>query len=183
MKARAVRVSSSSCHSRTNDNVTAANIHASCVVCASAGAPFGASGDAGVLLLGESGAGKSDLVLRLIAMGAELVADDRCEIFFDGAVLRARPPRALAGLMEIRGLGIVALRFVPEARIMLAVRASNDPPLRVPERRRYRTPFSVPEELSPPEIDVSPAAPSAPAKILVAVAAFEKQLFRDEIVP
>lgn len=178
-----MRVSSSSCLCRTNDNVTVANIHASCVVCGSAGAPFGASGDAGVLLLGESGSGKSDLVLRLIAMGAELVADDRCEIFFDGAGLRARPPCALAGLMEIRGLGIVALRFVPEARIMLAVRASNDEPRRLPERRRYRPPFSAPEELLPPEIDVSPNASSAPAKILVAVAAFDKQLFRDETGP
>lgn len=183
MKAGPVRVSSSNCRSRTNDNVTVANIHASCLVCAGAGVPFGASRDAGVLLLGESGSGKSDLALRLIAMGAALVADDRCEIFFDGAGLRVRPPRALAGLMEIHGLGIVALRFVPEARIALAVRVSNNERPRLPEHRRYRPPFSVPEELRPPEMDVSPNAPSAPAKVLVAVAAFDKQLFRDEIAP
>jgi HPr kinase/phosphorylase len=58
-----------------------ANIHASCVVLARAGEPFGAPGDAGILILGASGSGKSDLALRLIGRGALLVADDRVEIF------------------------------------------------------------------------------------------------------
>ena len=47
------------------------NIHASCV----------AIGGKGVLLLGDSGAGKSDLALRLIDEGARLVADDRAELY------------------------------------------------------------------------------------------------------
>src|SRR5947209_16703264 len=97
------------------------NLHASCIVCARAGAAFGAPEDAGVLLLGESGAGKSDMALRLIAMGAKLIADDRCELCFDGESLRARAPRALAGLIELRGVGILALPFAIEARIALIV--------------------------------------------------------------
>jgi len=160
-----------------------ANIHASCIVCATAGAAFGAPADAGVLLLGDSGAGKSDLALRLVAMGARLVADDRCEIFFDGTTLRARAPHRLAGLMEIHGVGVVALPFVLEARIALVVLAGESHPQRLPERRRYRPPLiiALPEDLCPAEILVQALAASAPAKILAAAAAFDKRLFRDEI--
>ena len=49
------------------------NIHASCV----------AVRGEGVLILGASGQGKSDLALRLIDRGATLVADDRCDIWFE----------------------------------------------------------------------------------------------------
>ncbi len=82
-------------------------IHGSCV----------ARDGAGVLLLGPSGSGKSDLALRLIDRGFVLVADDRVEI----AAGIARPPPALAGLIEIRGLGIARLRHAPEARLALVV--------------------------------------------------------------
>src|SRR5579863_3848988 len=97
------------------------NIHASCVVLRRAGDAFGAPGDCGVLLLGESGAGKSDLALRLIAEGAQLVADDRVELFARDGVLWAQPPKSLAGLIEVRGVGILSLSFEPEARIGLVV--------------------------------------------------------------
>ena len=159
------------------------NIHASCVVCAGAGVAFGAPADGGVLLLGDSGSGKSDLALRLIALGARLVADDRCEIFFDGAALRARAPRTIAGLVEIHGLGVVALPFVPEARIVLVAHASTRDPERLPEHRRYKPPPAValPAHLRPPEIFVHAPTASAPVKILAAVAAFDRQLFREEI--
>jgi serine kinase of HPr protein (carbohydrate metabolism regulator) len=162
--------------------VAIANIHATCVVCADAGAAIGAPADAGVLLLGDSGSYKSDLALRLIIMGARLVSDDRCEILFDGERLRARPPQSIAGLMEIRGVGIVRLPFVSEARVALAVQASREYPERWPERRCFRPPPDVelPEQLSPPEIFVAAHEDSAPAKILAAVAAFEKGLFREK---
>ena len=71
----------------------------------------------GVLLIGPSGAGKSDLVLRLLARGFDLVADDRVDIA-DGI---ARPVPALAGLLEVRGLGIVRLAYVAAARLALVV--------------------------------------------------------------
>ncbi|HLX44230.1 MAG TPA: hypothetical protein VKR43_12385, partial [Bryobacteraceae bacterium] len=134
-----------------------ANIHASCVICADAGAPFGAPGDAGVLLLGDSGSYKSDLALRLIAMGARLVSDDRCDILFDGAMLRARPPGTIAGLIEIRGLGVIALPFVPEARVALAVRTLEGYPKRLPGWQRYRPPpvVEMPDRLGPPEITIA----------------------------
>jgi HPr kinase/phosphorylase len=57
---------------------------------------------AAVLLLGPPGSGKSDLVLRLIGAGWDLVADDR--VLLDGRALSA--PDLLRGMLEVRGLGI-----------------------------------------------------------------------------
>jgi len=63
----------------------------------------------GVLLLGPSGSGKSDLALRLIDQGARLVADDQVVLSRNGARLMANAPPALAGKIEARGIGIVHL--------------------------------------------------------------------------
>ena len=72
---------------------------------------------AGVLLLGPSGAGKSDLVLRLMDRGFDLIADD--QVVLHG--LTASAPQAIAGLLEVRGLGVVRLAHVT-APLVLAVR-------------------------------------------------------------
>ena len=151
------------------------NIHASCVLLGPAGAAFGAPADAGILLLGGSGAGKSDLALRLIAQGALLVADDRCEISADDESLWARSPRALAGLIEIRGVGIASLPFASETRIRLAVRLVDPHAVtRLPEAERYEPPRSLgaSERVWPPLIAFAPYEASAPAKIAAAVAFF-----------
>ncbi len=96
-------------------------MHASCA----------ARDGAGVLLLGPSGCGKSDMVLRLLDRGFQLVADDRVDIA-DGW---ASAPAALAGLLEVRGLGIVRVTPVPRARLALAVDLSaNAERLPRPER-------------------------------------------------
>jgi serine kinase of HPr protein (carbohydrate metabolism regulator) len=62
-----------------------------------------------VLLRGPSGAGKSDLALRLIEGGARLIADDQTHLAKKGHALIASPPPALAGMIEVRGVGIVKL--------------------------------------------------------------------------
>ena len=72
-------------------------IHASCV----------AIQGVGVLLRGPSGSGKSDLALRLIDRGAELVADDYVHAFAETGGLRVTVPDTIAGLIEVRGIGIV----------------------------------------------------------------------------
>jgi serine kinase of HPr protein (carbohydrate metabolism regulator) len=53
--------------------------------------------------------------------GAVLVADDRCILHRDGADLVARAPAALAGLMEVRGLGILEMPHAPQAHIELVI--------------------------------------------------------------
>ena len=78
-------------------------------------------GGQGVLLRGPSGAGKSDLALRLIDAGARLIADDRVDLAVESGRLVARPPAILAGRMEVRGLGIVAVPWVAAAPLALVV--------------------------------------------------------------
>ena len=84
----------------------AMQLHATCL----------ARDDEGLLLLGSAGAGKSDLALRLLDHGFLLVADDRVDI----EAGRARAPAALAGLLEVRGLGIFRLPFRTDVRLVLA---------------------------------------------------------------
>jgi hypothetical protein len=66
-----------------------------------------AIGGRGVLLRGESGSGKSDLALRLIDRGATLVSDDYTEVQLAGGRLVADAPPAIAGKIEMRGVGIL----------------------------------------------------------------------------
>lgn len=60
-----------------------------------------------VLLLGASGAGKSDLALRLMDSGFRLIADDRVIVEPRQDRLWAQAPDILSGLLEVRGVGIV----------------------------------------------------------------------------
>ena len=111
----------------------------------------------GVLVLGEPGAGKSDLVLRLLPRGFMLVADDRVQIE-DGY---ASPPAALAGLLEVRGLGIVRLPYVPRARLAVVVQLGAETArLPVPERHAA---------LDLPLIRITAAAASAADRVVLAL--------------
>jgi len=74
-----------------------------------------------VLLRGPSGSGKSDLALRLIDQGAVLVADDRVLLRREGEKLLADPPEILAGLLEVRGLGILKFPYRAPASIGLVI--------------------------------------------------------------
>ncbi len=80
-----------------------------------------AYGKIGVLIRGASGSGKSQLCLQLMASTAKLVADDQVNLRFENNMLLASAPAALAGKLEIRGLGIVTCAFVPEVEIKLVV--------------------------------------------------------------
>jgi len=88
----------------------------------------------GVLILGGSGTGKSTLALELVGRGAALVADDRVELERRGGALIASAPAALAGLIEVRGVGIVRLPAAPEAVLTLAVDLDRAPAARMPQR-------------------------------------------------
>jgi HPr kinase/phosphorylase len=91
-------------------------IHATCI----------ALDGRGVLLRGPSGSGKSDMALRLIDAGAELVADDRVDLSLAEGILTASAPPALRDLLEVRGLGILqfpALTAAPVAVVCNLVAA------------------------------------------------------------
>ena len=110
----------------------------------------------GVLLTGVAGSGKSDLLLRLLDQGFTLVADDRVDIE-DG---QARPPPALAGLLEIRGLGIVRMPYAAPVPLALTVM------LGVPDRLpgpAARDGFGL------PVVTVDPAMASAPLRVAAAL--------------
>jgi HPr kinase/phosphorylase len=121
-------------------------IHASCA----------ARDGVGVLLLGPTGSGKSDLTLRLLDRGFMLVADDRVEIE-EGV---ARPPPALAGLLEVRGLGILRLPYVSSVRLALAVELASPTRLPVPARHA---------ELGLPLVSVDAGSPSAAHRVTLAL--------------
>lgn len=142
------------------------NIHATCV----------ALGGAGVLLLGESGAGKSDLALRLIDGGAALVADDRVLLSAHKGILFARAPQTIRGLMEVRGLGILEMPTKEAAPIRLAAVLGREGP-RLPPPRHYECKLPLTQNV--PLIALDPRLASAPARIRAALAAFSKDLFRD----
>ncbi|MFD0849144.1 HPr kinase/phosphorylase [Sphingosinicella xenopeptidilytica] len=78
-------------------------------------------GGKAVLLTGASGAGKSDLALRLIDRGAVLVADDQVELTVREARLFASPPATIAGRIEVRGVGIVTKAFAENMPVALIV--------------------------------------------------------------
>jgi HPr kinase/phosphorylase len=92
----------------------------------------------GVIITGASGTGKSALGLMLLAWGCDLVADDRTEVLSDGAVLLARCPAAIGGLIEARGVGLIRARSVPEARIVLSVDMDMTETERMPPLRHRR---------------------------------------------
>lgn len=93
-----------------------------------------ALGDDAVLLRGRSGAGKSDLALRLLSThlpvpGAGigmlgrlcLIADDQVRLSREGRTVRMAPPPMLAGKLEVRGLGILNVPHVDGGRLRLIV--------------------------------------------------------------
>jgi serine kinase of HPr protein (carbohydrate metabolism regulator) len=81
----------------------------------------------GIILRGPSGAGKSLLALELMdeweARGrdAKLVSDDRIDIENAGGKLVIHAPKAIQGLIELRGRGIVSRPFVASAPLALVV--------------------------------------------------------------
>lgn len=112
----------------------------------------------GVLIEGPSGVGKSDLALRALAQGFRLVADDRTLLWASGGRLYGRAPDALFGMMEVRGLDVVAHSALPFCEVGLIARCG--PVERAPDPE-YDNRLGV----CIPVIGVAALEASAPAKL------------------
>lgn len=116
----------------------------------------------GALIEGPSGVGKSDLALRALEAGFRLVADDRVTVFTAGGRLYGKPQQTLAGLLEVRGLGVIDAAALPFCEIAVLIRCVNDPAAveRLPDARTETI-----TGVSVPVFDLWPREPSAPLKI------------------
>jgi HPr kinase/phosphorylase len=139
-------------------------VHATCI----------ALGESAAIFVGPSGAGKSDLALRCVmhpislegsVTSARLVADDQVTLERRGSSLWVRPPAAIAGKIEVRGLGIVDMPHVPEARLRLVVQLVGAGDIeRLPEPSETNM-----LGLTLPVIQIAPLEASAPFKVLLAL--------------
>jgi HPr kinase/phosphorylase len=109
-----------------------ATVHASAVLV----------GARAVLIRGPSGSGKSRLALDVIEAArtgslpfARLVADDRVHLETANGRLLARPPKALAGLIEVRGVGLRRIAHEPSAVVGLVVDLAAAEAQRLPDDR------------------------------------------------
>jgi len=118
----------------------------------------------GMLLRGPSGAGKSDLALRLIDAGGFLVADDQVRLRRAAGRLVASSPPAIAGLLEVRGMGALAVPARGTAILGLVV------DLVAPDEvERWPEPASVALlGVTVPALKLAPFATSACAKLRLA---------------
>lgn len=120
----------------------------------------------GLLIQGPPGSGKSSLALALLDRGAELVGDDGLTVAAKGSVLMASPPPNIAGLIEVRNVGLLVRPTVGSVPIALALRLDPQAP-RLPEE---------PETLTIAGISLPCLAfwPDSPALPLRAEAALER---------
>jgi len=116
----------------------------------------------GVLLLGPSGSGKSDLTLRLLDRGADFIADDQVTIRNEKNALRASYVPALKGLLEVRGIGIIHVeKLLTEISVNLVVELLPSSEVeRLPHPR-----FKLLEGVSLPLISLHAFEISAPLKL------------------
>ena len=134
----------------------ATTIHASAVLV----------GARAVLIRGPSGCGKSRLALALLQAAdagrlafARLVADDRAEVEARHGRLLVRPTDRLAGLLELRGLGIRRLPYEPVAVVGLVVDLGAETADRLPRTEHLTTTVA---SVTLPRIAVHPCAEPLP---------------------
>jgi HPr kinase/phosphorylase len=114
-------------------------------------------GGDGVLIRGESGAGKSALALALIDAGARLIADDRLTLSACHDRLVATAPKATLGMIELRGRGVINVPHERSGIIRLVADILRDEGLeRMPEAHQLTASLlgiTLPRQPVPAEID------------------------------
>lgn len=115
----------------TSDTIKGTEItqHATCV---------GLSREAGLLIIGPSGSGKSALALSLMAYGARLVSDDQTILrrAHGSTFVTASAPAAISGMIEARGVGLLAAEPLDHARVRAIVDMSHSEDERLPVERK-----------------------------------------------
>lgn len=91
----------------------------------------------GLLILGGSGTGKSTLALQMIALGAELIADDRVVLAREGEGLIASCPPALTNMIEARGIGILNVPTGTPTKVHAVVSMDHTETDRTPPQREH----------------------------------------------
>lgn len=102
------------------------HLHASCVALAGRG----------VLIIGASGSGKSGLALQLMALGAQLVSDDGTVLRVQDGVPVASAPDSIRGMIEARGVGLLAADTCAAAPVVLVVDLDQTETDRLPPDRK-----------------------------------------------
>ncbi len=126
--------------------------------------------DSGILIRGPSGSGKSSLALALMATGeprARLVADDRVVLTAKDGTLYASSPETIAGLLEVRGLGIIRRPYVSPIAIRLVV--DLVPLADAPRMPTEAEATVVLESIALPRLFVAIGSPDAALRVRVAL--------------
>jgi serine kinase of HPr protein (carbohydrate metabolism regulator) len=79
----------------------------------------------GILLIGNSGSGKSDMCLRAINVGGNLISDDQTIIRKENNQLWADCLPQLQGLLEIRGIGILKIPSIPRVKLDFVIQLQD----------------------------------------------------------
>jgi len=123
-------------------------------------------GTRAVLIRGPSASGKSRLALELLEAGrigavlfARLVADDRVHLETAGGRLLARPAAALAGLIEVRGVGLLRMAHEPSAVVGFVVDLAAADATRLPEPDKRKADI---DGILVPRLAVAPGAAALP---------------------
>ena len=91
--------------------------------------------DSGVLIIGKSGSGKSDLALRLIDSGAMLISDDITICKETEGFIFLFPPLQTKGLLEVREIGIMTVPYVDNIKLSLIVELVDQEVERLPKQK------------------------------------------------
>ncbi|MBV7259418.1 HPr kinase/phosphorylase [Erythrobacter crassostreae] len=90
-----------------------------------------------LMIEGPPGSGKSSLALALIDRGAKLIGDDAVTLSVDSGQIIASPPPNIAGLIEVRGIGLIKLPLGEPAPLSLILSLGEKGP-RLPETIAHR---------------------------------------------
>ena len=120
-----------------------------------------------VLIGGRSGAGKSDLALRLIDRGAVLISDDYTTVRRVQSRALACAPERIVGKIELRGVGIVEMATAQDVPVALHIDLSGEP-VRLPEDKDRLALAGI----SIPSVALDGHHASAPLKVEAALRLF-----------